>query len=86
MDIFITMEVAKAIKDYRRVYTRFMPSPQLCITDKPKMAFSEPSFQGDYWYYCPNCKGLYKYEGSIPTLLEGIRLCPICYRANQHEY
>lgn len=45
MDIFITMEVAKAIKDFRRVYTRFMPQPQLCITDKPKMAYSDPELE-----------------------------------------
>lgn len=86
MDIYITPDVAKIIGEHRRVYTRYMPEPQLCITDKTNRAYSDHQCQGERWYYCPNCMAHYEYEESIPTLLEGIRICPICYRANQHRY
>lgn len=78
-DIYITQEVAKMIGYRRKIYTRHMPQPVLCITGTPKFPMPWHVFQDEIWYYCPHCHGLNDPTELIQTLMDDIMLCPKCY-------
>lgn len=78
-DIYITQEVAKMIGDRRKVYTRNMPQPVLCITGTPLKPVPCWVYHDEIWYFCPHCPAYQPIKKMLPTLMDEIKLCPKCY-------